>query len=105
VCEVTDAKRGSSGLPFLARGDFVVLRNRREGLDMSHLTVEVLEVAGGSLRIQLTTDHALARPERASFEQIVDACVDYAQHHPSELRDEFDVAIAELGGEENICAG
>ena len=72
---------------------------------MSHVTVERLQVAGGSLRIELTTDHALNHLERASFERIVDTCQDYARHHPSANDDEMDDAIAELGGEENITAG
>jgi hypothetical protein len=72
---------------------------------MSHVTVEVLDVDGGSLRIQLTTDHALGHRERAAFERIVDACQDYASCHPWSTCDDIDEALAELGGEENICAG
>jgi hypothetical protein len=72
---------------------------------MSHVTVECIEVAGGSLRIELTTDHALGHLERASLDRIVDACQHYAEHHPSMMRDDIDDAILELGGEENICAG
>ena len=72
---------------------------------MSHVTVEHLEVAGGSLRVELTTDHALGHRELASLERIVDACENYARRHPSLLHDDIDDAITELGGEENICAG
>jgi hypothetical protein len=72
---------------------------------MSHVTVERLEVGGGALRVQLTTDHVLGGRERASFARIVDASRDYAQHHPSAIHDEMDDAVTELGGEENICAG
>jgi hypothetical protein len=72
---------------------------------MSHVTVELLEVEGGALRVQLTTDHPLGHREREAFERIVDACRDYERCHPSALCDDIDDAIAELGGEENICAG
>ena len=72
---------------------------------MSHVTVERLTVAGGSLRVELTTDHALGHRERVSLERIIDACQDYARLHPSPPHDDIDDAIAELGGEENICAG
>jgi hypothetical protein len=67
--------------------------------------VELLDVAGGSLRIQLTTDHPIGHRERAAFERIVDACQDYARGHPWSACDDIDEALAELGGEENICAG
>ena len=72
---------------------------------MSHVTVELLDVDGGCLRIQLTTDHALGHRERAAFERIVDACQDYSRTHQSSAYDDMDEALAELGGEENICAG
>jgi hypothetical protein len=72
---------------------------------MSHVTVELLEVEGGSLRLQLTTDHALGHREREAFDRIVDACKTYATCHPSSECDDIDEALAELGGEENICAG
>jgi hypothetical protein len=72
---------------------------------MSHVTVELMEVAGGSLRVQLTTDHALGHLEREAFERIVGACQDYATCHPCLDCDDIDEAMAELGGEENICAG
>jgi hypothetical protein len=70
-----------------------------------HVEVGLVEVAGGQLRVQLTTDHPLAHHERVSLERIVEACEEYGRLHPSALHDDTDDAIAALGGEENICAG
>ena len=70
------------------------------------LTQQHYEVAGGSLTLLLRTDHALSPGERQALDRLASACSDYARAAPpADEDDPFDVALEELGGAENICAG
>jgi hypothetical protein len=70
------------------------------------VTQQHYEVSGGSLILTLTTDRPLTAHERAALDHIGLACRVYAEVAPPEPADaQFDTAIAELGGEEAICAG
>jgi hypothetical protein len=70
------------------------------------LTQQRYEVAGGSLTLLLRTDHALSARERQALDRLTLACSDYAREAPpADGDDPFDLALEELGGAENICAG
>jgi hypothetical protein len=70
------------------------------------ITQQRYRVAGGSLRVSLETDHPLSPREREALERITRSCGRCtAELHADGPEDEFDEAIAILGGEENICAG
>jgi hypothetical protein len=70
------------------------------------LTQQHYEVAGGSLTLVLRTDHALSARERQALDRLASACGDHARAaSPADADDPFDVALEELGGADNICAG
>jgi len=70
------------------------------------LTQQHYEVAGGSLTLLLRTDHALSARELQALDRLALACGDYARAAPpADADDPFDVALEELGGADNICAG
>jgi hypothetical protein len=70
------------------------------------LTQQHHEVAGGSLTLVLQSDHALSARERQALDRLTLACGDHARAvPPADADDPFDVALDELGGGENICAG
>jgi hypothetical protein len=74
-------------------------------------TQQHYEVPGGTLKVVLTTDHALSAVERADLDHIADACAAFRCHERSRHPDgaaralEVDEAIWELGGEQGITAG
>jgi len=77
-------------------------------------TQQHYEVPGGTLKVVLTTDHALTAVERDDLDQIADACETFRAHeetgHPdpaaaSAPAGEVDEAIWELGGEQGLTAG
>jgi hypothetical protein len=79
---------------------------------MKQLTTQQhYEVPGGTLKIVLTTDHALTSVERADLDDIAAACTAFqareAGRHPEVAAPalEVDEAIWELGGEQGITAG
>jgi hypothetical protein len=82
---------------------------------MNHLTTQQhYEVPGGTLRVILTTDHALSAAERMELDQIADACQSFGAQGravrpaPALAADpaaEVDEAIWELGGDQEIMAG
>jgi hypothetical protein len=70
------------------------------------VTQQHYEVAGGSLMLVLRTDHALSARERRALDRLALACSEYVRAAPAaDADDPFDVALDELGGAENICAG
>jgi hypothetical protein len=82
---------------------------------MTNLTTQQhYEVPGGTLKVVLTTDHALGSVERADLDQIAAACAAFQAHERTGHADpatgltpalEVDEAIWELGGEQDISAG
>jgi hypothetical protein len=82
---------------------------------MKNLTTQHhYEVAGGTLKVVLMTDHALTDVERADLDGIAAACAAFQAHersgHPEPGTNalpalEVDEAIWELGGEQGISAG
>jgi hypothetical protein len=82
---------------------------------MKNLTTQQhYEVPGGTLKVVLTTDHALTELERADLDHIADACAAFQAHEHSRHPDpgasaapalEVDEAIWELGGDQGITAG
>ena len=74
-------------------------------------TQQHYEVPGGTLKVVLTTDHALTAVERADLDHIAAACAAFqardAWRHPEAAAPalEVDEAIWELGGEQGITAG
>jgi hypothetical protein len=80
---------------------------------MTNLTTQQhYEVPGGTLKVVLTTDHALSVVERADLDHIADACAAFQarSRHPEPTAAvtpalEVDEAIWELGGELEITAG
>jgi len=74
-------------------------------------TQQHYDVPGGTLKIVLTTDHALTPVERADLDHIAAACAAFQAHeagrHPAAAAPalEVDEAIWELGGEQGITAG
>jgi hypothetical protein len=77
-------------------------------------TQQHYEVPGGTLKVVLTTDHALTAVERADLDGIAAACAAFQAHegagHPEPAGAagpalEIDEAIWELGGEQGITAG
>ena len=82
---------------------------------MTNLTTQQhYEVPGGTLKVILTTDHALSAAEREELDNIADACQAFQAHDqlghvaPAALADaaaEVDEAIWELGGDQGIMAG
>jgi hypothetical protein len=82
---------------------------------MKNLTTQQhYEVPGGTLKVVLTTDHALTPVERADLDGIAAACAAFQAHERSGHPDpgaavvpalEVDEAIWELGGEQGISAG
>jgi hypothetical protein len=80
---------------------------------MTNLTTQQhYEVPGGTLKVVLTTDHALSVVERADLDHIADACAAFqARSRHTEPAAavapalEVDEAIWELGGEQGITAG
>jgi hypothetical protein len=83
---------------------------------MRHLTTQRhYEVPGGTLKVILTTDHALSTSERVEFDRIDDACEAFRDHvarllHPAAVAGEdpgreVDDAIWALGGDADIMAG
>lgn len=82
---------------------------------MKNLTTQQhYDVPGGTLKVVLTTDHALSPVERADLDHIADACAAFQAHERSRHADpaaaaapalEVDEAIWELGGEQGITAG
>ena len=82
---------------------------------MTNLTTQQhYDVPGGTLKVILTTDHALSAAEREELDNIADACQAFQAHDqlghvaPAALADaaaEVDEAIWELGGDRGIMAG
>jgi len=82
---------------------------------MHHLTTQQhYDVPGGTLRVILTTDHALSPVERDDLDHIADACAVFQAHErdghagrdaAAGPADDIDEAIWELGGEQGITAG
>jgi hypothetical protein len=83
---------------------------------MTNLTTQQhYDVPGGTLKVILTTDHALSAHEREELDHIAAVCQAFQEHqrsHPMHeaVRDgaaaaELDEAMWELGGEEGISAG
>lgn len=83
---------------------------------MRHLTTQRhYEVPGGTLKVILTTDHALSTSERVEFDRIDEACEAFRDHvarilHPAaagaeDPAGEVDDAIWALGGDADIMAG
>jgi len=77
-------------------------------------TQQHYEVPGGTLKVVLTTNHALTAVERTDLDHIADACAAFQAHErsghpePGEVVApalEVDEAIWELGGEQGISAG
>lgn len=69
------------------------------------VTKRSYQVSGGSLTLELDTDHPLDASELEALERIAIACRQYSAEAPRRFAEPFDLAIEELGGEENICAG
>ena len=79
------------------------------------ITQQHYEVPGGTLKVILTTDHALSAVEREELDRIADACLTFQRlqrtGHPhvtasaGDPAGEVDEAIWELGGDEDIMAG
>ena len=81
---------------------------------MTRLTTQQhYEVPGGTLKVVLTTDHALSAVEREDLDHIADACAAFQAREGARRPDagaaapalEIDEAIWELGGEQDIIAG
>jgi hypothetical protein len=81
---------------------------------MKQLTTQQhYEVPGGTLKVVLTTDHALTAVEREDLDHIADACTAFqardawrhAESRAAAPALEIDEAIWELGGEQAISAG
>jgi hypothetical protein len=80
---------------------------------MTNLTTQQhYEVPGGTLKVILTTDHALSAAGREDFDQIADACQAFQAHEQlgnvataADPAAEVDEAIWELGGDQGIMAG
>jgi hypothetical protein len=84
---------------------------------MKNLTTQQhYEVPGGTLKVVLTTDHALTAVERSDLDHIADACAAFQDHEHTRHAEpaaaaaagpalEVDEAIWELGGELEITAG
>jgi hypothetical protein len=81
---------------------------------MTRLTTQQhYEVPGGTLKVVLTTDHALTAVEREDLDHIADACAAFQAREGARRPDagvvapalEIDEAIWELGGEQGIMAG
>ena len=81
---------------------------------MKNLTTQQhYEVPGGTLKVVLTTDHALTAVEREELDHIAAACAAFqardAWRHPESRAAapalDIDEAIWELGGEQGISAG
>jgi hypothetical protein len=79
---------------------------------MTNLTTQQhYEVPGGTLKVILTTDHALSAAEREELDHIADACQAFQAHNRMEpalagdAAAEVDEAIWELGGDQGIMAG
>jgi hypothetical protein len=83
---------------------------------MSNLTTQQhYEVPGGTLKVILTTDHALSEAERFELDHIAEACLEFQdRRHSGHLHEiiragaaaeEVDEALWELGGEGEISAG
>ena len=82
---------------------------------MTNLTTQQhYDVPGGTLKVVLTTDHALTSVERADLDHIAVACAAFQAHDRAGHGDpaasltgalEVDEAIWELGGDEGISAG
>ena len=82
---------------------------------MTRLTTQQhYEVPGGTLKVVLTTDHALTRTEREDLDHIAVACAAFQAHERTGHPDpgaadapagDVDEAIWELGGEQEITAG
>jgi hypothetical protein len=79
---------------------------------MTHLTTQQhYDVPGGTLKVILTTDHALSAAEREDLDQIAGACQAFQAHEragrpaPAGVAAEIDEALWELGGEQAITAG
>jgi hypothetical protein len=70
-----------------------------------HVTQQHYEVAGGSLTLVLRTDHALSAHERQALDRLAVAWGNYTAAPAADADDPFDVALEELGGADNICAG
>jgi hypothetical protein len=81
---------------------------------MTRLTTQQhYEVPGGTLKVVLTTDHALSAVEREELDHIADACAAFQAREGARPPDagvaapalDIDEAIWELGGEQGIMAG
>ena len=81
---------------------------------MTRLTTQQhYEVPGGTLKVVLTTDHALTAVEREDLDHIADACAAFQARESARRPDarvvapalDIDEAIWELGGEQGITAG
>jgi L-aminopeptidase/D-esterase-like protein len=87
-----------------ARADHA--RERPAEEDHMLTTQQHYEVAGGTLKVILTTDHALSGAEQRRLAGVGDACLAFqAGAPPVPAAPDLDEAIWELGGEEAICAG
>jgi hypothetical protein len=63
-------------------------------------------VSSEVLTLEFDVDHPLDQADRNALVHVGSRCRDYASAADRErLAAAFDVALAELGGEENICAG
>lgn len=70
------------------------------------VTTHGYELQGGSVMLELDADHELDETQREALEQAVAICGRSAHDAAADrLADAFDIAIGELGGEKNICAG
>ena len=67
-------------------------------------TQQHYDVPGGTLKIVLTTDHALTSVERADLDHIAAACAAFHLEVAAPAL-EVDEAIWELGGDQDITTG